>query len=231
MRRQFMAEALGTFFLVFAGCGAVAVNEVRNGAVTPVAISLVFGLIVLAMVYTFGEVSGAHINPAVTIGFWSVGRFPGHSVPGYIGAQVVGAFAAAALLRLLFPDSATLGATHASGTGWQSCLLEGVLTFLLMYVVLSVSHGAKEKGITAGIVVGAVIALEALFAGPICGASMNPARSLAPAVMSGSVGDLWIYFVGPIAGALLAGVIFGFVEADGKNRLAQEAGSLENTKS
>lgn len=231
MRRQWMAEALGTFFLVFAGCGAVAVNEVRGGTVTPVGISLVFGLIVLAMVYTFGEVSGAHLNPAVTIGFWSVGRFPGHSVLGYIGAQVVGALTAAGLLKLLFPDSMTLGATHASGTLWQSCLLEGVLTFLLMYVVLSVSRGAKEKGITAGIVVGAVIALEALFAGPICGASMNPARSLAPAVMSGSVGDLWIYFVGPIAGALFAGVVFGFVEADNKSSLTHEAGSLENAPS
>ncbi len=223
MRRQWMAEALGTFFLVFVGCGAIAVNEVRSGAVTHVGISIVFGLIVLAMVYTFGEASGAHINPAVTLGFWSVGRFPGRSVPGYIGAQCAGAFIAAVLLKLLFPGSRTLGATHPSGTEWQSCLLEGVLTFLLMYVVLSVSRGAKEKGITAGIVVGAIIALEALFAGPICGASMNPARSLAPAVMSGSVGDLWIYFVGPIAGALLAGVAFGFVEGPNAQALPADA--------
>lgn len=223
MRRQWMAEALGTFFLVFVGCGAIAVNEVRSGAVTHVGISLVFGLIVLAMVYTFGEVSGAHLNPAVTLGFWSVGRFPGRSVAGYLGAQCAGAFLAAALLKLLFPESRTLGATHPSGSEWQSCLLEGVLTFLLMYVVLSVSRGAKEKGITAGIVVGAVIALEALFAGPICGASMNPARSLAPAVMSGSVGDLWIYFVGPIAGALLAGVAFGIVEGPNAHDLLTDA--------
>ena len=214
MRRELLAEGLGTLFLVFAGCGAIAVNEVRSGAVTHVGISLVFGLIVLAMIYTLGDVSGAHINPAVTLGFWSIGRFPAHLVPGYLAAQVAGAFVAAALLKFLFPDSATLGATHPSGTALQSCALEGILTFMLMFVVLAVSTGAKEKGITAGIVVGAVIALEALFAGPICGASMNPARSLAPAVMSGAVGDLWIYFVGPIGGALLAGVVFGCMQPD-----------------
>ena len=213
MRRELLAEGLGTLFLVFAGCGAIAVNEVRSGAVTHVGISLVFGLIVLAMIYTLGDISGAHINPAVTLGFWSVGRFPTRSVPGYLAAQVAGAFVAAALLKFLFPESTSLGATHASGTALQSCVLEGILTFMLMFVVLSVSTGAKEKGITAGIVVGAVIALEALFAGPICGASMNPARSLAPAVMSGSVGDLWIYFVGPIGGALLAGVVFGCMQS------------------
>ncbi len=222
MRRELLAEALGTLFLVFAGCGAIAVNEVRSGAVTHVGISLVFGLIVLAMVYTLGDISGAHINPAVTLGFWSVGRFPGRSVPGYLGAQVAGAFVAALLLKFLFPESTSLGATHASGTALQSCVLEGILTFMLMFVVLAVSTGAKEKGITAGIVVGAVIALEALFAGPICGASMNPARSLAPAVMSGSVGDLWIYFVGPIGGALLAGAVFRCMQVGSDSQQPQE---------
>lgn len=212
MRREMLAEALGTLFLVFAGCGAIAVNEIRNGAVTHVGISLVFGLVVLAMIYTLGDISGAHLNPAVTVGFWAVGRFPVQSVLGYLIAQVVGAFVAAALLKFLFPGSPSLGATHATGTALQSCVLEGILTFMLMFVVLSVSTGAKEKGITAGIVVGAVIALEALFAGPICGASMNPARSLAPAVMSGKVEDLWIYIVGPISGSLLAGVAFGCVQ-------------------
>ena len=201
MRRELLAEGLGTLFLVFAGCGAIAVNEVRSGAVTHVGISLVFGVIVLAMIYTLGDISGAHINPAVTLGFWSVGRFPTRSVPGYLAAQVAGAFVAAALLKFLFPESTSLGATHASGTALQSCVLEGILTFMLMFVVLSVSTGAKEKGITAGIVVGAVIALEALFAGPICGASMNPARSLAPALVSLRFDSLWIYLVAPILGA------------------------------
>ena len=227
MRRELLAEALGTLFLVFAGCGAIAVNEVRSGAVTHVGISLVFGLIVLVMVYTFGEVSGAHINPAVTLGFWSVGRFPADRVPGYLAAQVAGAFVAALLLKFLFPESTSLGSTHPhpTGTALQSCVLEGMLTFMLMFVVLSVSTGAKEKGITAGIVVGAVIALEALFAGPICGASMNPARSLAPAVMSGSVGDIWVYFVGPIGGALLAGVAYAFVHPAGGSQSTPDVSS------
>jgi aquaporin Z len=191
----------------------------------------VFGLIVLAMIYTIGDISGAHINPAVTLGFWSVGRFPGNAVAGYLLAQSIGAFTAAVLLKFLFPESTSLGATHPSGTALQSCVLEGVLTFLLMFVVLSVSTGAKEKGITAGIVVGAVIALEALFAGPICGASMNPIRSLAPAVMSGAVGDIWIYFAGPIGGALLAGVVFGFMQSGSGNQHAQDANSFETTAS
>jgi len=200
---------------VFTGCGAIVVNELRDGAVTHVGIALTFGLVVLAMVYTLGEVSGAHLNPAVTLGFWWAGRMPANAVPGYLTAQAAGAFVAAGLLKFLFPASEWLGSTHPTGTALQSCLLEGILTFLLMFVVLSVSTGAKEKGITAGIVVGAVIALEALFAGPISGASMNPARSLAPAVLSGSASDVWIYFVGPIGGALLAGLACGCVQANG----------------
>ena len=231
MRRELLAEALGTLFLVFAGCGAIAVNEVHSGAVTHVGIALVFGLIVLVMIYTLGDVSGAHINPAVTLGFWLAGRFPARSVPGYLAAQVAGAFVAVALVKFLFPESTSLGATHPSGTALQSCVLEGILTFLLMFVVLSVSTGAKEKGITAGIVVGAVIALEALFAGPICGASMNPARSLAPAVMSGAMGDVWVYFVGPIGGALLAGLACGCVQAEGCCQCPSRLFSLEKSAS
>lgn len=217
MRRELLAEALGTAFLVFCGCGAIAVNETCGGTVTHLGISLVFGLIVLALIYTLGEISGAHLNPAVTLGFWSVGRFPTAQVAGYLIAQVAGAIAGAALVRLLFPTSNTFGATHPSGTALQSCVLEAVLTFLLMFVVLSVSSGAKEKGITAGIVVGAVIALEALFAGPVSGASMNPARSLAPAIVSNSLGDIWIYFAGPIGGSLLAGIVFRYMQADSEN--------------
>lgn len=231
MQKKLFAEFLGTFSLMFAGTGAIVINHASQGAITHAGIALTFGLIVLAMIYAFGDVSGAHLNPAVTTAFALARRFPWAEVPGYITAQLAGAFAASGLLRVLFPADATLGATLPAGSAMQSFVLEIVLTFILMLVVLSVSTGAKEKGITAGIAVGAVIGLEAMFAGPICGASMNPARSLAPAVMSGSVGDLWIYFVGPIAGALLAGVAFGFVEADDKRSLTQEAGSLENAPS
>ncbi|HET6407893.1 MAG TPA: aquaporin [Chthoniobacteraceae bacterium] len=202
--RNLVAEFLGTFGIVFAGTGAIVINQVSGGAITHVGIALTFGLIVLAMIYCFGDVSGAHLNPAVTIGFCAARRFPPGEVPGYIAAQLAGAFLASGLLRLLFPENATLGATLPAGPAQQSFILEVILTFLLMLVALSVSTGAKEKGITAGIAVGAVIALEAMFAGPISGASMNPARSLAPAAVSGNLSAIWIYLSAPVLGALIA---------------------------
>lgn len=202
--KKFTAEALGTFALVFAGTGAIVINHASNGAITHPGIALTFGLVVLAMIYTLGDVSGAHLNPAVTTAFALAQRFPWRDVPGYVVAQLIGAFTASGLLQLLFPQNATLGATMPAGSAMQSLVLEIVLTFLLMTVILSVSTGAKEKGITAGIAVGSVIALEALFAGPICGASMNPARSLSPAVISGHLEHLWIYLAGPMIGAALA---------------------------
>ena len=204
MRKAILAEFLGTAALVFAGTGAIVINDVSGGVITHAGIALTFGLIVLAMTYTFGDISGAHLNPAVTLGFWAARRFDSTRVAPYIGAQLAGAFAGSAQLRVLFPTHATLGATLPAGSAMQSFILEVSLTFVLMLVVLSVSTGAKEKGITAGIAVGAVIALEAMFAGPICGASMNPARSLAPGLLSGNVGALWIYLAAPALGALLA---------------------------
>ena len=202
--KKLFAEFLGTFALVFAGTGAIVIDRASNGAITHAGVALTFGLIVLAMIYALGDVSGAHFNPAVTTAFAAAGRLSWRAVPGYIAAQLVGAFAASGLLRGLFPADATLGATLPAGAAGQSLILETVLTFLLMLVILSVSTGAKEKGITAGIAIGAVIALEAMFAGPICGASMNPARSIAPAVVSGHLEHLWIYLAGPVLGALLA---------------------------
>jgi aquaporin NIP len=204
MMKKLVAEALGTFALVFAGTGAIVINNASNGAVTHAGIALTFGLVVLAMIYTVGDVSGAHLNPAVTTAFALSRRFEWSSVPGYILAQLIGAFAASGLLRFLFPADATLGATLPAGPAMQSLILEMVLTFILMTVILSVSTGAKEKGITAGIAVGSVIAFEAMFAGPICGASMNPARSLSPAIVSGHLEHLWIYLAGPAIGAALA---------------------------
>ena len=201
---KLVAEFLGTFCLVFAGAGAIAINEVSGGAVGHIGIGLTFGLVIMAMVYAFGDISGAHINPAVTIAFWISRRFPTASVPTYLAAQVAGAFAAAALLRILFPASETLGATIPSGEAVQSFVLEIVLTFMLMLVILAVATGPKEKGIMAGIAIGGVIGFEALFAGPISGASMNPARSLAPAVLSGQVDTLWVYLIAPTLGAAMA---------------------------
>lgn len=202
--RKLFAEFLGTFALIFAGTGAIVVNQVSAGTIGHAGIALTFGLIVLAMIYTFGDVSGAHFNPAVTVAFAAARRLAWRDVTGYVVAQLLGAFGASGTMRFLFPENETLGATLPAGAMTQSFVLEVILTFLLMLVILSVSTGAKEKGITAGIAIGAVIALEAMFAGPICGASMNPARSLAPAIVSGHVTALWIYVVAPLLGALLA---------------------------
>jgi aquaporin Z len=202
--KRLLAEYLGTFALVFAGTGAITINDISHGAITHVGIALTFGLVVLAMIYTFGDVSGAHLNPAVTLGFSVSGRFPLPLVLPYIGAQAFGAVTASAILRFLFPSHATLGATLPSGSEMQSFVLEMILTFLLMLVILNVSTGAKEKGITAGIAVGAVIALEAMFAGPICGASMNPARSFGPALVMLHFQSLWVYIAAPVFGAVLA---------------------------
>jgi len=204
MHRKLIAETLGTFTLVFAGTGAIVIDHWTGGAIGHAGIALTFGLVVMAMIYTFGDVSGAHINPAVTIGFACAGRFEWKQVTPYIIAQLVGAFAASGCLRLLFPDSITLGETLPAGHWAQSFLLEIILTAILMLTILMVSSGAREKGITAGIAVGAVVGLEAMFAGPICGASMNPARSLAPAIVGGHFEHLWLYPVATIIGALIA---------------------------
>jgi aquaporin Z len=156
------------------------------------------------MIYTFGDVSGAHLNPAVTIGFWLSRRLPGRSVVPYIVSQLLGAFVASGALLAMFGNRAALGTTIPVGSPWQSFALEAVLTGLLMLVILNVSAGPKETGVMAGIAVGGIIGLEAMFAGPICGASMNPARSLAPAVVSGHFAALWVYLTAPILGAALA---------------------------
>ncbi len=201
---KLFAEGFGTFCLVFTGTGAIIVNDLSGGSISHVGIALTFGLIVLAMIYAVGDVSGAHLNPAVTLGFFGAGRLAGSEVLPYIGSQLAGALTASGLLRLLFPGHATLGATLPAGSIVQSFVLEIVITTILMFVVLNVSTGSKERGITAGIAVGAVITLEAIFAGPISGASMNPARSIAPAVIALHLSSLWLYLVAPVCGALLA---------------------------
>ncbi len=202
--KKLLAEAFGTFCLVFAGTGAIIINDVSGGAVTHLGVALTFGLIVMAMIHTVGDVSGAHLNPAVTLGFWAARRFPAAEVLPYLASQVTGAVLASAVLRGLFPGHATLGATLPAGPVMQSFILEVILTGILMFVILSVTHGAKEKGLTAAAAIGGVVALEALFAGPVCGASMNPARSLAPALVSGHLEHLWIYLTATVLGALLA---------------------------
>lgn len=210
--KNYVSEFIGTFAMVFCGTGAMTINEVTGGAVTHVGIGISWGLIVMAMIYAFGEISGAHFNPAVSIAFAYAKKFSWKEVPKYIFFQLTGAFAASLLLMWLFPKSELLGATIPSVDVWRAFVLELVLTFFLMVVIINVSTGSKETGMMAGIAIGSVVLLEALFAGPITNASMNPARSLAPNIVSGNIKVLWLYILAPIIGALLAVVSCKFVK-------------------
>lgn len=203
-RKKYIAEAIGTFVLVFCGTGAIVVNEITIGTVSHVGVAMTFGLVVLALIYTLGDISGAHLNPAVTFAFWRAKRLHFREVIPYIISQLLGAVIASALLHILFPQSVNLGATLPKGNILQSFVLEVVLMFILMFVIINVSTGAKEKGITAAIAIGSVVGLEAIFAGPISGASMNPARSLAPALVSGQLETAWLYLLAPFIGATFA---------------------------
>jgi aquaporin NIP len=203
MKRYFL-ELFGTFALVFCGAGAIVMNDASGGAVTHVGIALTFGLIVMAMIYSIGAQSGAHINPAVTIAFWASGTFDKKDVFPYVAAQITGAVLASTVLYCLFPEHATQGATLPLNSYSQAFVIEALLSFILMFVIVNVSEGSKETGKMAGIAIGGVVALEALFAGPITGASMNPARSIGPALFSGELQYLSLYIAAPIVGMLLA---------------------------
>ena len=211
--RKLVAEAVGTFAVVFAGTGAIVINEVAGGVITHAGVAVTFGLVVMAMIYAVGDVSGAHFNPAVTVGFFLAGRVPGRAVAPYVASQLAGAVLASLLLRFLFGNVASLGATLPRGSAGQSFVLEVVLTAMLMFVILCVATGSKEQGLMAGIAIGGTVALEAMFAGPICGASMNPARSIAPAVVAENLRALWVYVAAPVLGAAVAVVVWRAVRA------------------
>ena len=203
--KNYWAEFFGTYILVFVGTGAIMINEISGGEVSNLGIGLSFGLVVMAMIYSIGDISGAHINPAVTIAFAIAKKFPKNQILPYISSQLVGAILASTSLYFIFPESITMGETVPSNEDWiQSFLLEFILTFILMFVILNVSTGSKEKGIIAALAVGGVIAFEATFAGPISGASMNPARSIAPAIFSGELTYLWLYIVATTLGSIFA---------------------------
>jgi aquaporin NIP len=202
--RRYVAEAIGTFALVFAGTGSIVINDVTGGGVSHLGIALTFGLIVMAMIYAVGDVSGAHLNPAVTVGFVVARRLNVRLLVPYMISQLAGATLASVALLCMFGNHAGLGSTTPLGSDGQSFALEVVLTGILMFVILCVSTGPKEVGTMAGIAIGGVIGLEALFAGPISGASMNPARSLAPAIVSGHLSSLWVYVTAPFLGSVIA---------------------------
>ena len=202
---KYLSEYIGTFALVFAGTGAIIINEISGGIITHLGVGLVFGLIVMTMIYALGEISGAHFNPAVSFGFWLAKRLSFKELVPFIVSQVLGAITASVVLKMVFPQNETLGTTFphfvlAPG----DFILEAILTFFLMFVIIHVSQGSKEKGLMAGVAIGGMVALEAIFAGPITGASMNPARSLAPAIISGHLEFLWVYLTAPFLGASLA---------------------------
>ena len=204
--KKYIAEITGTFALVLCGTGAIVLDQHTNGSVSNLGISIAFGLIVTLMIYAFGKISGAHLNPAVSIAFAANKNLEWKQVAPFIISQIIGASLASVVLKLAFPANEYLGATLPSGTAMQSFGLEILLTFILMFVILI--SPAKIATITIGLTVG----LEAYFAGPICGASMNPARSIGPALISGHSEHLWLYILAPVIGAVIAVLIFKVIK-------------------
>ena len=219
--RRAFAEALAAFALVFAGCGAIVANAVHAGALGGIGVSATFGLVIMAMVYATGHLSGAHVNPAVTIAFTLTRHFPLRDAVAYVGAQLAGATAGALVLLAAWPAKpAHLGATLPSvGTG-TALLYEVLLTAFLMFVIVAVATDTRAVGAAAALAIGGTVGLDALFGGPITGASMNPARSFGPALASGTWHDLWIYLVGPIAGAALGALAYQLVRGTHPRRAA-----------
>lgn len=211
--KKYLAELIGTFAILFCGTGAIIINDLSGGVITHAGVAATFGLIVAAMIYTLGEMSGAHFNPAVTIAFWAAKTFPTKELLPYILSQSIGAFLATLTLRFLFPNHVTLGATIPAGVASQSFILEAILSFILMLTIMNVAKGSKEQGMFAGLAIGSVVLLEAMFAGPISGASMNPIRSLSPALLSGQIHYLWIYLTAPFVGALTAVGVWRILKA------------------
>jgi MIP family channel proteins len=211
--RRLGAEFVGTFALVFAGCGAIMVDA-KTQALGHVGVALTFGLVIMAMVYAVGHISGAHLNPAVSLAFVLSRHFPWTRLCGYWTAQLLGALVAASILRGSLGNIADVGATLPSGAESQSFLWELILTFFLMFVVMAVATDTRAVGEAAAIVIGATVGLNAMFGGPISGASMNPARSIGPAFVSGELHALWLYVVAPLIGAGLGALTYQFLRGE-----------------
>ncbi|MES1221230.1 MAG: MIP family channel protein [Bacteroidota bacterium] len=216
--RKYIAELIGTFAFVFCGTGSIIINQETGGSVTHAGIAITFGLIVMVMIYALGGISGAHLNPAVSIAFTIAKRFPVKQLLPYVLSQIIGAILASIILKYLFPANQLLGSTMPSGSDIQSFILEFILTFFLMLVIINVATGSKEQGMFAGLAIGSTVLLEAMFAGPICGASMNPARSFAPAIISGHIEHLWIYLTATITGAVAAIPVWKYLSNNSTNK-------------
>ncbi|HXR28540.1 MAG TPA: aquaporin [Solirubrobacteraceae bacterium] len=217
--RRALMEAIGAFALVTAGCGAIISNTTHPGSLGGVGVSLTFGLVIMAMIYAGGHLSGAHFNPSVTVAFTLARHFPLRDALAYIAAQLLGASAGALLLLAAWPGKpAHLGATLPSVGTTTALLYEVVLTAFLMFVITAVATDTRAVGAAAAIAIGGTVGLDALFGGPITGASMNPARSFGPALASGTWHDLWIYVVGPLVGAAVG--VFAYQLVRGSTRSA-----------
>jgi MIP family channel proteins len=211
--RMLVAEAIGTFALVFAGCGAIMVDATTH-ALGHVGVAITFGLVIMVMIYAVGHISGAHFNPAVTLAFACTRHFAWPRVPLYWAAQLAGATAAALVLRASLGDVAQVGATLPSGSDGQAFLWEAVLTFFLMFVIMAVATDTRAVGEAAAIAIGATVGLDAMFGGPISGASMNPARSLGPAIAAGDLSSIWVYLAAPIAGGVAGALTYQFLRRE-----------------
>jgi aquaporin NIP len=225
--RSLVAEAIGTFALVFAGCGAIMVDA-KTGALGHVGVAITFGLVIMVMIYAVGHISGAHFNPAVTFAFATSRHFRWRQVPPYWAAQLVGATLAALVLRGSLGNIAHVGATLPSGSDAQAFLWEGVMTFFLMFVIMAVATDTRAVGEAAAIAIGATVGMDAMFGGPITGASMNPARSLGPAIAAADFTSIWVYLAAPILGATLAAVTYTFLkhEDSADTKVSAEIGEL-----
>jgi MIP family channel proteins len=212
LARRALAEGFAAFALVFAGCGAIVADAQYDGALGVVGVALVFGLVIMVMVYATGHLSGAHINPAVTIAFALSRHFPGREAASYIAAQVAGALLAALALLAIWPDQpGRLGATVPSVGVGSALAYEVVMTGLLMFVIMAVATDTRAVGAAAAIAIGGSVGLDAIFGGPVTGASMNPARSIGPAIATGTFTDLWVYIAGPLIGAALGALAYRMV--------------------
>jgi aquaporin NIP len=213
LARMLAAEAIGTFALVFAGAGAIMVDA-KTGALGHVGVAISFGLVIMVMIYAVGHISGAHFNPAVTLAFATSRHFPWQRVPRYWSAQLAGATCAALVLRGSLGDVAHVGATSPRGSDWQAFLWEAVLSFFLMFVITAVATDTRAVGEAAAIAIGATVGLDAMFGGPITGASMNPARSLGPAIAAVDFTSIWVYLTAPFVGTVLAAGVYQFLRDD-----------------
>jgi aquaporin NIP len=221
LARSLVAEAIGTFALVFAGCGAIMVDATTD-ALGHVGGAISFGLVIMVMIYAVGHISGAHFNPAVTVAFALGRHFPWPRVGAYWAAQLAGALAAALMLRGSLGDVASLGATLPAGSDGQAFLWEAVMTFFLMFVIMAVATDTRAVGEAAAIAIGGTVGLDAMFGGPISGASMNPARSLGPAIAASDYTSIWVYLAAPILGAALAAATYRFLRAEERRPAAAD---------